>query len=206
MGWLPMIISVEHCFQGQRKDHAFRWQHVWYFCNSEGWKNVLVTERISLVDLCGEFLSAYDLSTRPSLVQYIQIRFSDNFVQSNCSFNWLSPVNGYYSPGIYTGNSGIFFRHLIVKKSSWSDSSKFQNMVMYCIQKILSIACKVPCHVPAAGNFIKIFCSQHSISEDTNAKHSISFVHSCEPCTGFLGFSLICMCSTLSLSGCTVKI
>jgi hypothetical protein len=46
-----------------------------------------VTERISLVDLCGEFLSAYDLSTRPSLVQYIQIRFSDNFVQSNCSFN-----------------------------------------------------------------------------------------------------------------------
>ncbi len=49
-------------------------------------------ERISLVDLCGEFLSACDLSTRSSLVQCIHIRFSDTFVQSNCSFNWLPPV------------------------------------------------------------------------------------------------------------------
>jgi hypothetical protein len=28
MGWLPMTISLECCFQGQRKDHAVRWQHV----------------------------------------------------------------------------------------------------------------------------------------------------------------------------------
>ncbi len=62
------------------------------FLYSEGWKNLLVTERISLVDLCGEFLSACDLSTRPSLVRYIHIRISDTFVQSNCSFNRLSPV------------------------------------------------------------------------------------------------------------------
>lgn len=62
------------------------------FLYIEGWKNFLVTERISLVDLCGEFLSACDLSTRPSLVQYIHIRFPDTFVQSNYSFNQLSPV------------------------------------------------------------------------------------------------------------------
>lgn len=62
------------------------------FLYSDGWKYFLLTESISLVDLCGEFLSACDLSTHPSLVQYMDIRFSDTFVQSNCSFNWLSTV------------------------------------------------------------------------------------------------------------------